>query len=347
MDTKFNFQNLLKNAPLIFFVLDEEGKITYLEGKGLNLFDHWDDPIGASVYDLFESDPVAIEMTDRALAGESFISNLVFSGVIWEIRLSPVFSKEGKLDVVVGVIIDVTQSKRSEIENEQLIKALAGSHDRLQNMSNRLFDVQETERRKIAYELHDEIGQSLTGIRLSLELAMRDVEIKNNPYLIEANNLSREVLALVREMSLNLRPAMLDDLGLIPTIRWHFERYRKQTNIQVVFESEIGEERFNSRVETALYRIVQEGLTNVAKHAKVDQVLVKLWKDELGINLEITDNGTGFDLDSEIDSKISSGLSSIQDRVGLLNGKLTIQSEIGKGSGILVSFPKQVLPTEE
>ena len=85
----------------------------------------------------------------------------------------------------------------------------------------------------------------------------------------------------------------------------------------------------------------------MAKHAKVDQVLVKLWKDELGINLEITDNGTGFDLDSEIDSKISSGLSSIQDRVGLLNGKLTIQSEIGKGSGILVSFPKQVLPTEE
>ncbi len=347
MKSNIDLQKLLENAPLIFFILDAEGKITYLEGKGLNFFDHWEEPIGASVYELFESDPVALKMLDRALKGESFISNLVFSGVIWEIRLSSCLTVDGKLESVVGVIIDVTQNKRSEIENEQLIKALAGSHQRLQNMSKRLFDVQETERRNIAFELHDEIGQSLTGIRLSLDLAMRDADNSTNPHLIEANNLSREVLALVREMSLNLRPAMLDDLGLIPTIRWHFERYRKQTNIQVVFDSGIGEERFNSRVETAIYRIVQEALTNVAKHAKVDQVLVKLWKDDLGINLEIADNGTGFDLDSNIDSKNSSGLSSIQDRVGLLNGNLTIQSEIGKGSGILVSFPKEVIQLEE
>lgn len=343
MENKIDLKQMIENAPVIFFALDKVGKVTYFAKNGLRLFDHWKDPVGLSIFEVFEADPVALTLAKQALDGESFESNLVFSGVIWEIRISPVKSEKGELEAVIGVMIDVTQSKRSEIENEQLFKALAGSHQRLKYMSKRLFDVQETERRKIAYELHDEIGQSLTGLRLSLDLAMKDADNKDNQHLIIASKLSKEVLALVREMSLNLRPAMLDDLGLIPTIRWYFDRYRKQTDIQVVFDSRILEERFNSQVETAIYRIVQEALTNVAKHASVDKVEVKLWKDEYGLNLEIKDNGAGFDPDEQMKSMDSTGLASIQDRVGLLSGRLTIQSEIDKGSVIQVFIPKEIL----
>jgi signal transduction histidine kinase len=343
MDNSFENNLIINNAPAIFFILDKHGTFKYLAGKKLFQFSDWKEKIGSSVFDLFESDPVALELAKRALDGETFTANLVFSGVIWEIRASAIKTEDNKIDRVIGFLLDVTQSKRLEIESEQLFKALASSHKRLQIVSERLLDVEETERRKIAYELHDEIGQSLTGLSISIELAMRDAKYSDNLHLKEAKNLSREVLELVREMSLNLRPAMLDDLGLIPTIQWYFGRYKKQTNIQVVFESKIFEERFNTRVETAVYRIIQEALTNIAKHAKSNKVKVVLRKIAEGLFLEITDQGVGFDLDKEINSNYSSGLASIKGRVELINGSLTIQSEIDQGTTIQVLFPKEIL----
>ncbi len=227
------------------------------------------------------------------------------------------------------------------VENARLYEQMRAAHDRLQALSTRLVEVQEAERRHIARELHDEIGQILTGLKLLIEAGTFTHDVTRvHATLKEAQALVNELMNRVRNLSLGLRPTSLDDLGLVPALRWHFERYIAQTGVQVVFKH-IGIEgrRFAPQVETTVYRVVQEALTNVARHANVDHVTVRLWADEETIEVQIEDLGSGFDPDAVLSGGTSGGLSGMYERVALLGGRLTVESRPGAGTRVTAEIP--------
>jgi PAS domain S-box-containing protein len=234
--------------------------------------------------------------------------------------------------VRVTAVRDLTERKRAE---EQLRDYAV----RLQALSRRLLEVQEQERRYFARELHDEIGQSLTGLKLTLEMCNRLPPEGRDGLLAEAQSLVRELTARVRDLSMRLRPAMLDDLGLLPALLWQLERYTVQTGVQVSFEHHGLDRRFATEVETAAFRIVQEALTNVARHAEVRGATVRIWVDLNTLVIQVQDHGSGFDVSSAVRAGQSSGLSGMQDRAALLGGHLSIESTPGDGTTILARLP--------
>jgi PAS domain S-box-containing protein len=225
------------------------------------------------------------------------------------------------------------------IQNAGLFEQVRTGRERLQFLSRRLVEVQEAERRYIARELHDEIGQSLTGLLLSLDLIRRLPAEEIRTSLDEAQGIVNDLMSRVRELSLDLRPAMLDDLGVVPALLWHFERYTAQTTIVVNFKHTGIEGRFPPQVETAIYRIVQEALTNVARHAKVREVTVRLWVDSARLSVQIEDQGIGFAPEPALASGVSSGLSGMQERVALLGGDVIVESATGVGTRLTAEFP--------
>ncbi len=225
------------------------------------------------------------------------------------------------------------------IENARLYGQMRATHGRMRTLSRRLLEVQEAERRHIARELHDEVGQVLTGLKLLLEMSVSSPPELIGPRLDQALGLVDELATRVQELSLSLRPSMLDDLGLLPTLAWHFNRYTDQTGVRVNFHYFGQERRFAPAVRTAAYRIVQEALTNVARHADVTEVYVQLWVDPDVLRVQIEDEGTGFDTKGGPAAGDTSGVSGMHERAVLLGGQLTIDSAPGDGTCVIAELP--------
>jgi PAS domain S-box-containing protein len=232
---------------------------------------------------------------------------------------------------------DLADRAALTIENARLFEQVQDARERLQALSRRLLEVQETERRHIARELHDEVGQVLTGLKLLLDMNGRLPAETAKSHLSEAQQLINELMERVDELSLDLRPAMLDDLGLLPTLLGHFERYTQRTQIQVTFQQTgLAGRRFSPDIETTVYRLIQEALTNVARHAEVSEVTIRLWVGLDTLGVEIVDRGIGFDPRS---TGASTGLSGMRERVVLLGGQLAIESAPGRGTYITAEVP--------
>jgi len=199
--------------------------------------------------------------------------------------------------------------------------------------------VREEERSRIARELHDEIGQALTGIKLVLERSIREQSASVQANLTQALVVANELIGRVRDLSLELRPAMLDDLGLLAALRWHFERYTSQVNIKVDFnQAGLERRRFQPEIETAAYRIVQEALTNVARHAKVERAEVNIRADDSMLRIEVRDAGIGFPSGSVITSN-TGGLSGMRERATMLGGQVIVDSAPGGGTLLTAELP--------
>lgn len=225
------------------------------------------------------------------------------------------------------------RKSRSKAEEE-----LDQTYDKLRAMAHRVVELQEEERRYIARELHDEIGQSLTGLKLLISQATRSTQAASVEILKEAQSVVTELIQQVREMSLKLRPSMLDDLGLLPTLLWYFERYTLQTRIKINFEHSGLQRHFQPDINTGVYRIVQEALTNVARYAEVHSVDVCIQADNRNISLVVQDRGTGFDV-SKLGAKASAGLSGMRERAQLLGGSIKINASPGNGTRLSAQLP--------
>lgn len=222
---------------------------------------------------------------------------------------------------------------------EQIAERLHAEKE-LRRLSNRLVEVQESERRSIARELHDEIGQLLTGLKLVIEMAPRLSADRLNEQYGRAQMLVNELIGRVRDLSLDLRPAMLDDLGLLHALLWHFERYTSQTSIGLsLTHTGIEGHRFRPEIEIAAYRIAQEALTNVARHANIIEAKVNVSADAETLSLQIADKGKGFAVAEALESGGSSGLAGMRERAHLLGGKLTIESLADEGTIVTAILP--------
>jgi signal transduction histidine kinase len=233
----------------------------------------------------------------------------------------------------------------SAIQNVELFEQVRAGRERQRKLAKSLVDIQETERRHIAKELHDHLGQLLTGLQFMLENAKHQASGTQRSNLEEIQKSVSDIIGQVRDMSLNLRPSMLDDLGLVPTLQWHIDRYTSQTGIQVIFQCDEFPERFPTEIESAAYRIIQEALTNAARHAQVKEIFVGLVMQEKTLWVEVLDKGKGFDQSSDFD-KPTSGLGGMQERASLLGGYLTIRTFINQGTQILAALPLTAKPLE-
>jgi len=233
----------------------------------------------------------------------------------------------------------------SAIENAELFEQVRAGRERQRKLAKSLVDIQEAERRRIAKELHDHFGQLLTGLQFMLETTKTQVGSAQRSQLEEIQNSVSDVIRQVSEMSLNLRPSMLDDLGLVPTLRWHIDRYTSQTGIQVNFQCDEFSKRIPLEIETAAYRIVQEALTNVARYAKVRDVFVGVALQDDSIWVEILDKGKGFD-STAITERPSTGLGGMRERANLVGGYLVLKSYVDQGTQIVATMPVSSKPIE-
>jgi two-component system sensor histidine kinase UhpB len=261
-------------------------------------------------------------------------------GRVVDLEVSVNYNKESG-DKLFVFLRDVTQRKQME-------EALARYVDELRQLSKQLITVQEAERLRISRELHDEMGQALTMLRINIASIKESLlpgyakGVKDR--LADADALTEKLLGQIHELTLELRPHMLDDLGLAPTLRWYTERLSRRLNIQILFTQKNWKERPDSEISTALFRIIQEALTNAAKHARAKKIRILLVQKQKFIEVLIKDDGRGFDqrkIEKRPPRARGIGLFSMKERAALLNGECTIESHPGKGTRIHISIPRR------
>lgn len=206
-----------------------------------------------------------------------------------------------------------------------------------------LLRVQENERRRIARELHDELGQLLSG--LSMELGLLSAAVRQDEglqqRLFRINGLAEQMGRQMRQLAFELRPALLDDLGLLPALTHYLEVWSQRTGVATHLKTSGFRRRLPVDAETALYRIVQEALTNVARHSHACSVDIQLQRQRQRVALVIRDDGVGFDfngLSHSPGSRICLGLKGMRERLALLNGTLEVESQPGQGTRLVAAI---------
>jgi PAS domain S-box-containing protein len=245
---------------------------------------------------------------------------------------------------MVDILVSLASQATSALENAQLYEKLEEREQRLQDLVGKLLRAQEEERRRVAYEVHDGLAQIAAGAHQHLQaFAERytpDTE-KGRRDLERVLRLVRTTVSDARRIIADLRPTTLDDLGLAATITQEVERLR-EAGYQVDYQEELGDERLPVAAEIALFRVAQEALTNVRKHAQTQQVRIELRRQEDEVCLEVQDYGRGFDPDAlpvESGPGERVGLAGMQERISMLDGKLEIHSELDVGTTVTATVP--------
>jgi signal transduction histidine kinase len=219
------------------------------------------------------------------------------------------------------------------VEQRRAARELGQKREELQALSRQLIEAQEAERRAVARELHDDFGQVLTAIKLNLMRKERDQA--------ESIALVDGAIARVRDLAHHLRPPMLDDLGLSASLRWYVDREARRAGLEAHLEIEPVQGRLAPTVETTCFRVTQEALTNVIRHAHATRVEVELRLAPDGPRLEVRDDGRGFDTLAARLTGDGQGLLGMRERVALAGGELEIDSVPGRGTTVRAHFPRE------
>jgi signal transduction histidine kinase len=305
-----------------------------------------------------ESEPWDVVIADYALpgfsglealsivrAGEADLPFIVVSGAIGE-ETAVDLMKSGAQDYVMKTSLGrLAPAIRREIRDaavrrarREADRALREANQRLRVLSSRILEIQESERRAIARELHDEIGQVLTAVKIRLQSQPGAL---GSGALAECVGIVDEALSRVRNLSLDLRPPQLDDLGLVPALRWYLARHGGGTEGGIGFVAEVPPVRLPAAVETACFRIAQEAVTNALRHAGAQRVWVELRQRGPELHLVVGDNGAGFDAAAARDGAAagrSLGLLGMEERAALAGGRLALISAPGRGTEVHARF---------
>jgi signal transduction histidine kinase len=235
------------------------------------------------------------------------------------------------------------RSTRYAIERAKHLASLRRSEKHLRLLSAKLIEAQERERKLIARELHDSIGASLTAIIYGLEDSLDKASGQQGTQLKEILSMARETVEETRRISTNLRPAIVDDLGILATIRWFARQFQGlYGDIDIVQQLEVQEDTIAEPLKIVIYRILQEALNNVAKHSGAGTVRVSLRQTGGKLRLTIEDDGKGFNaevLARQTETEVGMGLESMKERTELSGGSFVIRSARGQGTVIEVSWP--------
>jgi signal transduction histidine kinase len=243
----------------------------------------------------------------------------------------------------VQVVREVAEALALAIHQARLSAEVRLARERLAQLSHRLIETQEVERQRISRELHDQIGQSLVAVKLQLQslpaMSERDLLVAR---MRESIALVERTIRQVRDLSLDLRPSLLDDLGLVATLRWYVDRQARWAGVTSWFVSDPAEVIIPAEIEVVAFRIAQEALTNALHHAQASEVCVCLDRRNGELELRVQDDGTGFDAGTLLRSGQvghSLGLLGMQERAELAGGRLEIESAPGQGTMVVARFP--------
>lgn len=267
---------------------------------------------------------------------------------------SAVRREDGSIDYFVVLVHDITERRRAEEllrQAHDLLERrvsertgeLVSATQRARTLAQRLYDVQEAERRQVAQDLHDEIGQALTALKLNLQQVERE-HFGSAPgvELQESIGISDQLLGRVRSLALDLRPSLLDDLGLVPALRWYTTRQAERIGWDLHLDLPEGRPALTAPRSIACFRVVQEALTNVARHAGAKAVSVRLTVQEEQIRVVVQDDGCGFDIGAmraSAQQGRSMGLIGMEERISLVGGTLVVESLPRQGTKVDFSIP--------
>lgn len=270
----------------------------------------------------------------------------------YEAHYSPLRSEFGEVMGGLCVVREITDRKladealrRSEEHHRELFRQAEEMQENLRALSLEILRVQEEERRRISRDLHDEVGQALTAIQMNLELLKKrlpeeDMQVPKR--MADTQELVARTIETVHRFCRDLRPAMLDDLGLVPTLRWYTKNFSERTGIRVNLRASRSVEKLDHDGKTLVYRVLQESLTNVWKHAGAQEAEVSIRAFQRGISMEIRDDGKAFDVERHVRPHRHGGglgLLGMQERVRQAKGEFTVESAMGKGTTIRMQIP--------
>jgi PAS domain S-box-containing protein len=239
-------------------------------------------------------------------------------------------------------ISDITERQRTQQALERLNRELEHSHERLRALSRKLLEVQEEERGRLARDLHDDIGQALTALKIQLESLPRPGAEALRTRLDECVETTRHTLERVRQLSLSLRPPQLDDLGLAAALRSHLDRQAQVAGLTSHFDSLEAPQEIAPETETACFRVAQEAINNVLRHARARNLWLRLFMAGGRLALSVRDDGRGFDVESvrrRAGVAASLGLVGMEERTALVGGSFDLRSTSGQGTVMLATFP--------
>jgi two-component system sensor histidine kinase UhpB len=343
-ESELKYATLVEDALIGVYIL-QDGKIEFANEKFADIYGYSkDELLGMDSLDLVhpEDRPLVKKLREKRLRGEKVPAEYESKGlkkngdIIWVMRSFSQITYKGR-PAISGIVADISKRRRAE-------EALRKSDKELRVLSNQLLSAEEKERKRIARELHDGIGQALSAIKFSVENAILELRSAANPVdpgsLEAVIPLAQKTIEEVRRIVKDLRPSILDDLGILATIRW-FCREFQNVYAGIRIETSIGVEEndVSPHLKTTIYRIMQEALNNVAKHSRANFVQLQLIISESHLNLSIRDNGRGFNLDKAMALKTSRrgfGLASMRERAELSGASFEINSAGDTGTMITV-----------
>lgn len=353
-------QAVISNAPEAIVVVDEECSVVMTNPAAKRLYSQSSeaDCAGISETRLDETpyDPVDLPLARSVFQGEMIVDHeLTTCSPAGQdrhilVNTAPIRSPEGKITGAVGVFHDITERKRERLElrraRDELEKRVEERTRELRTLSLRMLETLESDRQKIAKELHDSLGASLAAIKFSLEEKLSQMPPDPPDKVMSLENIVSYLMGTIKEtkrISATLRPTILDDLGLLATITWFCREFNSfYTGIRIVEKINIKEEQIEEPLKIVIYRIMQEAMNNAAKHGRPETIVLSLQKIGEGIELEITDDGSGFDPKCRLNSNdpmSGHGIQGMLERARVCGGDFLIESNPGQGTKLKASFP--------
>lgn len=264
------------------------------------------------------------------------ISAINKEGVEFPVELAIIPIKEGTKEFFCSFIQDITVRKIAEEQLKQ-------SHEQLRQLASHLQSVREDEQKRIAREVHDELGQQITGLKMDIAWIWKKLANVKGAEIVEerikeTSSLLDSTVKTIRKIASELRPSVLDDLGVIAALEWQAKEFERRSGIPVEFNTSVTQLELEPHIATGIFRLFQEALTNVARHSQATQVNTRLELKTGLATLTITDNGIGFDV-NESGGRKTLGLLGMKERALMMSGRLQIKSKPGKGTSVIITIP--------
>ncbi|MGA7615141.1 MAG: PAS domain S-box protein [Thermoanaerobaculia bacterium] len=337
-DREATLRLLIQQIPAVVFTTDLEMRLTSSIGLGMPGGSSPFASIGRRLGEIAGDNPqagAAIEAQTRAFRGDPTRYEVLWRGRALEVHVEPFRTQSGEITGSVGVAVDITERKQHEAELQE-------SRERLQALSTRVLTIQEDERTSIAREVHDELGQALTALKLNVALVEQN--LKNGKIrelgerCSEMHGIIDETIESVRRIASQLNPPLLEHLGLAAAIEEEARRFERRSGIATRVRMPEGTLELDRHRSTAIFRMVQEALTNVARHARATSVELTLSETDGRLRIEIEDNGRGITDDERLASS-SLGLIGMRERIRSLEGELQIEGRHDAGTKIIATIP--------
>jgi PAS domain S-box-containing protein len=337
------FRNISEQLPIPIFVFSEKGETRFLNNAFVDTFGYTKEDIPARMVWLNKAYP-DVHLRNQVITDYEKTKKL-HPEKTRSISQYEVICKDGEKKIIeffmsIGDknVYVVANDISGKVKAEQELKQ---SHHQLRELSSYLENIREEERKHISREIHDELGQQLTLVKLDLlqmSKKLKPEEEEMIEKMKQVDQLLAETMRSVRKIATQLRPSILDNLGLVSALEWQSREFEKNFGIRCIFESLLNEPNFSTKQSNALFRIYQEALTNIARHAGATQVDAVLSQEDARFVLEIRDNGKGFRME-DMPGKKTLGLNGMRERALMIDGDFQIESAPGKGTYIHISIP--------